>query len=190
MTDINNENVNELLLDANNAIKNNVAECAEIYSKIRWNKISFIIPVIPEPSHRPRLNGFRVYVPGAARNQSYFDKFIRPKLGDVFINTPCKVNLNIYCKIPSSFTKTQRILAEMKILRPWGNVGDVDNFEKAVFDQMQPNEKRGHVGIMENDSLIIENHTNKYYSKTPRYEVTIIYMKQIPKVLRKLLRFE
>ena len=78
----------------------------------------------------------------------------------------------------------------MKILRPWNNNGDVDNFEKAAYDMMQPNEKRGHVGIMSNDCLIIESHTNKYYSTTPRYEVTITYMKEIPEPIASYLKFK
>ena len=76
----------------------------------------------------------------------------------------------------------------MKVIRPWGNTGDVDNFDKAVFDMMQPNEKRGHVGIMSNDCLIIESHTNKYYSRTPRYEVTITYMDSVPDSVAKTMR--
>lgn len=55
---------------------------------------------------------------------------------------------------------------------------------------MQPNEKRGHVGIMSNDCLIIESHTNKYYSRTPRYEVTITYMSSVPDAIASQLRLK
>lgn len=55
---------------------------------------------------------------------------------------------------------------------------------------MQPNEKRGHVGIMSNDSLIIEAHTNKYYSVNPRYEITISFMGKIPDKLKSVLRLK
>lgn len=55
---------------------------------------------------------------------------------------------------------------------------------------MQPNEKRGHVGIMSNDSLIIEAHTNKYYSVNPRYEIQISYMGKIPDKLKAVLRLK
>lgn len=89
-----------------------------------------------------------------------------------------------------SFTKTQKCLAEMKILRPWTSTGDVDNYEKAVFDMIQPNEKRGHTGILVNDSLIIESCTNKYYSSTPRYELTITYMSNIPKSILNVLKLK
>jgi Holliday junction resolvase RusA-like endonuclease len=76
----------------------------------------------------------------------------------------------------------------MKILRPWGNTGDVDNYAKAIYDMMQPNEARGNTGIMTNDCLIIESTLRKYYSVTPRYEVTIQYMDKIPLELTKILR--
>lgn len=43
---------------------------------------------------------------------------------------------------------------------------------------------------MSNDSLIIESHTNKYYSRSPRYELTISYMGKIPVSLIKTLRLK
>lgn len=62
------------------------------------------------------------------------------------------------------------------------------NNRKSQLDQFQPNERRGHVGIMANDCLVIENTTRKFYSQTPRYEVTIRYMNRVPDVLQKLMK--
>ena len=188
--DINQENVKAMIKEMSQSITNKASDIIAVYSSIKWRKVSFIIPMTPEPSHRPRLSGYRVYVPGAAKNQSFFNKNVLPKLNGLFITTPCKIDLDIFVQTPKSFTKTQRLLAEMKILRPWNNNGDVDNFEKAAYDMMQPNEKRGHTGIMSNDCLIIESHTNKYYSVTPRYEVTITYMKEIPEPIASYLKFK
>lgn len=188
--DINHHNVGEMLLESSARVKDTVADCLNLYKRIKWETVSFIIPTNPEPSHRPRLSGYRVYVPGAAKHQSYFNKHVLPKLNGLFIYTPCKIKIDIFVQTPKSFSTTQKILAEMKILRPWGNIGDVDNFEKALLDQLQPNEKRGHRGIMANDSLVIESHTNKYYSMTPRYEVTIEFMNKIPDVLFKILKMK
>ena len=56
------------------------------------------------------------------------------------------------------------------------------------MDQMMPNEKRGHVGILKDDCLVIDLDAKKYYSSTPRYEVTITYMVDIPDVVKKILR--
>ena len=188
MADVTNDNVQKLLTEANGRTTSFVSQCINAYKSIRWKTVSFVIPTEPVPSHRPRLSGYRVYVPGAAKNQSYFNKYVLPTLNGLFISTPCKIKSDIFVKTPKSFNMAQKILAEMKILRPWGNIGDVDNFEKAIYDQMQPNEKRGHVGIMSNDSLIVEAHTNKYYSVTPRTEITISYMGNIPEKLKKVLR--
>ena len=184
----NKETIDALVKSASTSVQTNVSSILAVYSNIKWKKVKFNIPRIPEPSHRPRLCGYRVYVPGAAKNQSYFDKHVRPKLNGLFIDTPCKVDVDIYCKTPSSFTKAQTILAEMGVLRPWVNTGDIDNFLKSVYDQIQPNEKRGHVGIMENDCLIIESHSNKYYSLNPRYEVTITFMEDMPDSIRNVMR--
>ena len=44
-----------------------------------------------------------------------------------------EIKADIFVQTPKSFTDCQKILAEMRILRPWGNIGDVDNFEKGVL---------------------------------------------------------
>lgn len=178
----------ELLQRVSSRVRLMVVDCIEAYKLIKWKTVTFRIPIAPEPSHRPRLSGYRVYVPGAAKNQSFFNRNVTPTLNGLFITTPCKIKADIYVKTPKSFTECQKILAEMKIIRPWGNIGDVDNFEKAIYDMMQPNEKRNHRGIMANDSLIIEAHTNKYYSEDPRYEISISYMTKVPDRLMRILR--
>jgi Holliday junction resolvase RusA-like endonuclease len=96
--------------------------------------------------------------------------------------------VDIYCQTPKSFTQTQKILAELKMIRPWGNTGDVDNLLKSICDAIQPNEKRNIKGIMDNDCLILETVANKYYSETPRYEVIISYMTNIPDELLKIMK--
>ena len=178
--DQNLKNIQDMNDEYSVSIINNAGLISRLFSDIRWRKVSFTIPMIPKPSQRPRLSGYRVYVPGASKNGTFFNNNVLPTLKGLFITTPCKIKLDIYVETPHSFTKTQKMLAEMKVLRPWTSTGDVDNYEKAVFDMMQPNEKRGHVGIMSNDCLIIESHTNKYYSRNPRYEVSIAYMGDIP----------
>lgn len=180
--------VNKLLSISSNTVSTNVASAVEMYSKIQWKTVKFTIPAVPAPSHRPRLCGYRVYVPGAAKSQSFFNRSVLPTLHGLFITTPCIVDVDIYSPTPKSFTKTQHILAEMHIIRPWVNTGDVDNFLKSVLDQMQPNEKRGHIGIMANDCLVMSSNAHKYYSDEPRYEVSIKYMEKVPKKLVEILK--
>lgn len=186
--DKNHENVLVMQKEANQGTLSRLAQCITLFSKIKWKRVVFEIPMKPEPSHRPRLCGYRVYVPGAAKNQAFFNKKVLPTLKGLFITTPCRVDADIYCETPKSFTKLQKLLAEMKILRPWGNIGDVDNFAKSIYDMMQPNENRGHIGIMTNDCLIVDSRVSKYYSVSPRYEITIDFMNKIPDELMKVLR--
>lgn len=116
--DINQENINALIKELPRSIIDKASGIVDVFTSIRWRKVSFIIPMAPEPSHRPRLSGYRVYVPGAAKNQAFFNKNVLPKLNGLFITTPCKIDLDIYVQTPKSFTKTQQLLAEMKVLRP------------------------------------------------------------------------
>jgi hypothetical protein len=53
---------------------------------------------------------------------------------------------------------------------------------------LQPNKKRGHKGILADDSLVIELTSNKYYSISPRYEITITYMNKIPECIKNILK--
>ena len=186
--DKNHENFLKLREEVSGKVRDNFAKCSALASKIKWKKVVFEIPTKPVPSHRPRLCGHRVYVPGAAKNQAFFQRKVLPTLNGLFITTPCRVDVDIFCETPASFTKTQKLLAEMKILRPWGNIGDVDNFAKAVFDAMTQGTKRGNTGILLNDCLIIESSERKYYSMSPRYEIRIEYMDKIPSELTKILR--
>lgn len=183
-------NYADMLKNLSNSKLTELGEISRFISKISWKRVSFIIPTAPVPSHRPRLSGYRIYVPGAAKNAAFFQKHVLPQLKGLMISTPCKVDLRIYSKTPTSFSKIQTCLAEIGLLRPWGATGDVDNFEKAVYDMIQPNEKRKHTGIMSNDSLIIESHSQKFYSITPRYEISITYMNKIPDIVKKILRLD
>lgn len=184
------DNVNTLIAQAGEKVANLVAATIDLYKKITWRVVVIEIPMAPEPSHRPRLSGYRVYVPGAAKNQRYFNKHILPKLNGLFIKYPCRVDVDFYCQTPKSFNRTQTILAEMGFLRPWGNTGDVDNYSKTILDMVQPNEKRGHIGIMENDCLVYEMVSRKFYSINPRYVMKITYMDKIPSEIIKLLRLK
>ena len=188
LTDINLENVSKMRQEYPDSVQSKACGCAALFARVRWKHISFIIDTAPKASKRPRLSGYRIYVPGAAKNATFFNNNVLPGLEDVFITTPCKVKVDYYMPTPESFSKTQKLLAEMKILRPWTNTGDIDNLMKSTFDMIQPNEKRGHRGIMENDCLIIESHSNKYYSIHPRTEVTISWMGKIPDNIKNVLR--
>lgn len=188
--DVNRENLNAMMRECTSRVQTNIANCVELYNKIKWETRKIVIPTKPKPSQRPRLSGSRIYVPGAAKAASYFNKNVMPKYKSIFITTPCLVDLDIYVETPASFTATQQALAEMKILRPWTHTGDVDNYTKSALDCIQPNKKRHHRGIMCDDCLIIDCISRKYYSITPRYEMTIRYMTKIPKELLSIMKLK
>ena len=184
--------LDEFLKTCNNRTIQQIADVTEIISNVKWKSVSFTIDTEPIPSHRPRLCGYRVYVPGAAKSQAYFNKKVLPKLNGLYITTPMKITADFYFRTPKSFSKTQIALAEMRILRPWGNIGDNDNLEKNLMDQMQSNTKRGFKGLISNDCLVVEIHSNKYYSMTPRTDTRIEYMDKsdIGPMLQKILRIK
>lgn len=184
--------LDEFLKSCSNKTIQQIADITEIMSNVKWKSVSFVIETEPIPSHRPRLCGYRVYVPGAAKAQAYFNKKVLPKLNGLYITTPMKITADFYFRTPKSFSKTQIALAEMRILRPWGNIGDNDNLEKSLYDSMGQNLKRGHKGLISNDCLVIENHSNKYYSMNPRTEVCIEYMDNnyLSESLKKILRIK
>jgi len=186
--DINHENELKMREEYSNSILDNVATVIGYTRHIHWTTVRIQINMEPKPSQRPRLSGYRVYVPGAYKNTAFFHKNVLPTLGDLWIETPCKTKIDIYVRTPASFSKSQKMLAEMKILRPWAHLGDIDNFEKGVLDAMQGNKKRKHGGIMADDCLVIDMESHKYYSITPRYEVEITYMNQIPECIKKIMK--
>lgn len=56
----NHENVNKLLKEAGERVAGLVAATVDLYKQIKWKTVVFEIPENPEPSHRPRLSGYRV----------------------------------------------------------------------------------------------------------------------------------
>lgn len=188
--DINHENALQMREEYSDSILNNVATVVGYVRHIKWTTVRFMIPNEPKPSQRPRLSGYRVYVPGAYKNAAFFQKHVLPTLGDLWIDTPCKIHIGFYVKTPESFSKSQKLLAEMKILRPWAHIGDIDNYEKSCLDSMVGNKKRGHTGIMADDCLVIDMVSHKYYSIHPRYEVEITYMTDIPDCIKRVLKIK
>ena len=49
MIDINQNNVNEMIKSVSSSVANNVANIVAMYTSIKWRKVSFTIPTVPEP---------------------------------------------------------------------------------------------------------------------------------------------
>ena len=139
--------------------------------KIEWKTIHIILDLEPKATPRPRYSGRTgtFYVKGAHSNKVFFKKYISDK--DLpFITGALKVDCRCYIKTPSSFSKSDTIIAELGYIRPISKP-DWDNVGKAYCDMLQGL-------ILYDDSLIVEGVSKKYYSMKPRIEITISYMKE------------
>lgn len=165
----NNERIDYLLKDTNlkrNKLK--VYDEIQRINSIKWKKKSFTLYIIPKATPRPRSgkNGI-FYVKGSSDNKKFFKEFIKDKELEI-INTPCKIECMSYLPISKSMNSVNKILAELGFIRPISKP-DWDNLAKAYCDMIQ-----GY--LLEDDALIIEGISKKYYSIKPRVEITIEWM--------------
>jgi hypothetical protein len=165
----NNERIDYLLKDTNlkrNKLK--VYDEIQRINSIKWKKKSFTLYIIPKATPRPRSgkNGI-FYVKGASDNKKFFKEFIKDKELEI-INTPCKIECISYLPISKSMNSVNKVLAELGFIRPISKP-DWDNLAKAYCDMIQ-----GY--LLEDDALIIEGISKKYYSIKPRVEITIEWM--------------
>lgn len=149
---------------------------AKKIQRIKTKTIFFTMWRVMKPSARPRFNRrgayIKTYVPRAKQNGDWFEEFFKneelPK-----IETPCKLNMTIYEKTPSSFSIKNKVLAELGVIRPWKRTGDFDNFAKGVADMIQH-------GMLADDCLVVESTQKLYYSIKPHCDVEITYMEKFP----------
>lgn len=84
------------------------------------------------------------------------------------IYTPCIVEYLAFLKTPNVYSKTDKILAEIGLLRPIVKP-DWDNIGKKYSDMYN-----GNVWI--DDANVIEGTVKKYYSCLPRVEITLHFL--------------
>lgn len=156
----------------------NIEKMVKRIKRIKFKTVDFTMWKIVKPAARPRANrrgGYiRMYVPGAAQAGDWFSDFC--KENDLpFIETPCILNMEIYQKTPSSFSKAKKVLCELGVIRPWTRTGDFDNYAKTVADSIQH-------GMLKDDCLIYSSKIDRYYSIKPHAIVSIKYMEKFPEV--------
>lgn len=152
---------------------------AEVYrlSNKRWKEMYFTFFLEPSSCPRPRLNKSRfgkkgkkqfVFVKGAKEHKDIFDEFIREVQTYPLIKTPCKLHIETFTKTPSSMSRIEKVLAELKLIdnisRP-----DFDNYAKRYADMIQET-------LILDDSLVVESCIRKKYSIKPRIEISIEYL--------------
>jgi len=84
------------------------------------------------------------------------------------IYTPCDVEYTTFSPIPSYFTKTDKILAEIGLIRPLAKP-DWDNMGKKYSDMYTGN-------VWVDDVNVIRGVVDKYYSCLPRVEIKLMFL--------------
>lgn len=136
----------------------------------KWNKLSLVFNIEPKPTPRPRLGRYGVfYVKGAKENKKFFLDYVKTH-NLPFITTPCRFEVRSYLPIPKSMSKKEKELAEEGSVRPISKP-DWDNLGKTYSDMVNSI-------LIYDDALIIEGVSKKYYSKKPRVEIDIEYMRE------------
>lgn len=138
----------------------------------KWNELDFVIYFLPKSTPRPRSgrNG-SFYVKGAGDNSKAFKEFIDNSEKEFgIITTPSIFLVDMYFPIPPGMNKIEKILAELKLVRPIAKP-DWDNGGKTYSDMIQKH-------LLLEDSIIIDGRSRKFYSMKPRVEIRIKFMEK------------
>lgn len=84
------------------------------------------------------------------------------------INTPCIIEFDAYFKTPSSFSITDKFMAELGLINPITKP-DWDNLGKKYSDMYNHN-------VWLDDSLVKKGTVEKFYSILPRVEIKLRYL--------------
>lgn len=136
----------------------------------KYNLINFTIYGTPVAQGRPRAStrgGFvKMYDPAKSRDFKKYVKLVasehRP---ESLLEGPLALEVRIFKPSLKSFSKKKKAEAEQGTLRPVTKP-DVDNYVKGVKDALNQ-------VIWKDDSQVVDLHISKWYSETPRVEVTV-----------------
>lgn len=132
--------------------------------------IQFTVYGEPVAQGRPRFSHqgdfVRAYDPSKSKDFKKYVKLVasqnRP---NKIFEGPISMEVKIYKASLKSFSKKKAAQAEEGVLRPLTKP-DVDNYVKGVKDALKS-------VIWRDDSQVVELHISKWYSETPRIEITI-----------------
>lgn len=131
------------------------------------NRTNFASAAISNPSF------VHVYTPDASSDNAHMKRLTEDGLVELeqMICTPCMVHYKTYIKTPSSFSVTDKFLAEIGLSRPIVKP-DWDNMGKKYSDMSNAN-------IWLDDSFVISGTVDKFYSILPRIEINIKYLNMV-----------
>ncbi|MBY0122185.1 RusA family crossover junction endodeoxyribonuclease [Bacillus sp. S/N-304-OC-R1] len=132
--------------------------------------IHFTVYGEPVAQGRPRastINGrVRMYDPAKSKDFKKYVKLVASQHRPVqLITGPVVMKVKIFKPSLKSFSKKKTAAAERGELRPLTKP-DVDNYVKGIKDALKS-------VVWKDDSQVVDLHISKWYSETPRIEVTI-----------------
>ncbi|MEK4871539.1 RusA family crossover junction endodeoxyribonuclease [Niallia sp. FSL W8-1348] len=136
--------------------------------------ISFTVFGEPVAQERPRFSnhgGFtRAYDPKKSKDFKQYVKLVAAEYRPpALLEGPLLLEVKVYKPTLKSFSKKKTAAAESGELRPVTKP-DVDNYVKGIKDALKQI-------IWNDDSQVVDLHVSKWYSQTPRIEVTVSEVK-------------
>lgn len=156
--------------DFDKACKKASKKITSILNNRRYKTIKLVLYEFPMKTDRPRHTfGGRTFSPNAKKNNQYLKKAIGAVNKTVsLINTPAKITIEAYLKMPEQVPPHEVLLYETKVLQV-EDTPDYDNIGKCYTDMFKNN-------IVCDDDLFWSGTVIKYYSVVPRVEITITYI--------------
>ena len=166
-----------------------LSEKARRLENLYYNRISFILYMVPEGAKRPRYrlinrrnitefakssDFIHVYSPGAAQNNAYMRRVVDAgELDNLnqIICTPCDVTYRAYFPTPSYYNRIEKFMAEIGLDRHIAKP-DFDNIAKLYADMYNAN-------VWLDDMLTVRGVVEKYYSILPRVEIDLLYLNAV-----------
>ena len=159
-----------------------------LISNLFYYDFNVVLNEVPEGTPRPRFRitrgnygsvaasfpGFvRVYSLTGKEDQVYMQRLIGADLIqlDNLISTACNIDICTFSETPKQFTKSDKVLAEIGLIRPLQKP-DWDNIEKKYSDMFNSN-------IWLDDTLVVDGSIHKYFSVLPRVEIRIKYLNMV-----------
>lgn len=136
-------------------------------------KITFEITGDVQAQQRPRFSRFGKHVtvrdPQESKDYKSFVRLVAAEFApETLITKEIKLTIDVYRKIPKSFSKKRHQLALNGELRPTTKP-DIDNLAKGIKDGLSK-------VLWHDDSQVIELVARKWYSDNPRAVVTVEWL--------------
>lgn len=153
------------------AVKKAKAKIKEIERYREYQTVRIVLYEFPMKTDRPRHTKFgHTFSPNAKANNIYLKNALKiTKTAFNLINTPATITIDAYMEMPEQVPPDEVLLYECKVLQV-EDTPDYDNIGKCYTDMLKNN-------IVLDDDIFWSGTVNKFYSVTPRVEITIRYIK-------------